>query len=61
MMEIPEHDLEGNKIKNLRSINSLELPSTIRVDENFIADLRYKHKKAYMNYIRKRMVWMNTF
>ena len=59
--EIPDTDLEGNKIKKLRSIHNLELPRGKKVDEDYIAGLRYKNKMAYLHYVRKRNSWQQLY
>jgi hypothetical protein len=47
MKEIPENDLEGQKIGMLKSIGGLEVKRGQQVDEQLIAEVRYKHKLAY--------------
>mmetsp|Transcript_31702 Transcript_31702/g.48555 ORF Transcript_31702/g.48555 Transcript_31702/m.48555 type:complete len:168 (+) Transcript_31702:597-1100(+) len=45
--EIPETDLEGQKISVLRSIGDLELKKGRVVGEDMIAEVRYKHKQSF--------------
>lgn len=61
MHEIPENDLEGQKIGILKSIGGLELKKGQQVDEQLIAEVRYKHKLAYFQYMRKRSRWQELF
>lgn len=61
MSEIPEHDLEGQKIGQLKSIGGLELKKGKTVDEDLIAQVRYKHKLAFYQYQRKRARWQELF
>ena len=50
MDEIPENDLEGQKIKVLRSVGDLTLKRGQIVDEAFISQIRYKHKLSFYQY-----------
>jgi hypothetical protein len=56
MNEIPDHDLDGQKISHLKSIGGLEVKNG-KVDENLIAQVRYQHKLAFFNYLRKKSRW----
>ena len=60
MSEIPEHDLEGQKITHLKSIGGLEVKKG-KVDENLIAQVRYSHKIAFFQYLRKKSRWLELF
>lgn len=57
MSEIPQQDVEGQQIQKMKSIGGLELKKNQKVDESMIAELRYKHKIAYFQYLRKRSQW----
>lgn len=47
LAEIPETDLEGQKIRILKSIGDFELKKNQNVNEHLIAEVRYKHKLAF--------------
>ena len=53
MSEIPEHDLDNQKITRLNCIGGLEVKKG-KVDENFIAQVRYSHKVAFFQYLKKK-------
>lgn len=59
--EIPTTDLEGNKVHKLRSIQNLELPRGKSVNELYIANLRFRHKMSYLNYVRSRATWLEVY
>ena len=61
LSEIPENDLEGQKIRVLKSIGGLEVKKGHNVDEHLIAQVRYKHKLAFFQYMRKRSRWQELF
>lgn len=54
MNEIPDQDLEGQKITILKSVGDFEVAKGQNVDEALIAQLRYKHKLAFFHYMRKK-------
>lgn len=59
--EIPDQDLEGQKIGRLKSIGGLEVKKGKKVDEDLIAQVRYKHKLSFFQYQRKRARWQELF
>jgi hypothetical protein len=61
MNEIPETDLEGQKINQIKSVGTLELKKGQTVDEELISQVRYKHKQAFFQYLRKKSRWMELF
>lgn len=61
MDEIPENDLEGQKINVLKSIGCLEVAEGTQVGEALIADVRYRNKLAFFQYMRKRTRWQELF
>lgn len=50
LAEIPDKDLEGQKIGHLKSIGGLEVKKGKTVDEDIIAQVRNKHKLAFSQY-----------
>ena len=60
MAEIPENDLEGQKINTLKSIGNLDVKGKT-VGETLIASVRYKSKLAFFQYMRKRSRWSELF
>jgi hypothetical protein len=59
--EIPTQTLEGAKVTKIRSVQNLELPPGKVVDEQFIADLRFRHKMSYLTYVRSRATWLEVY
>ena len=45
----------------LKSIGTLDVKKGKAVGEHLIAEVRYKHKLAYFQYMRKRARWQELF
>lgn len=61
MSELPQHDLDGQKLCRLKSVGGLELKPGQSCDHVLIAKLRRGHKLAYFHYARKKLKWTELY